>query len=99
MDFSSGVGLSASPIGGTPLGTATLSTPTAAIAESAAVVPAGAYVADMPYTPLQVTGLISCFVVLMLCGMMMFDMVHNMWSWEGNYSANSTLMDMILKWF
>lgn len=98
MDFGSGVALSASPIGGTPLG-ATLGSPTAAISESAAATPAAGYFPEMPYTPLQIVGLVSCSVILMLCGMMMFDMIRNIWSWDSTYSANSTLMDMILKWF
>ena len=37
--------------------------------------------------------------LLMLCGMMMYDMLRNMWSWEGAYSVNSGLMDTILGWF
>jgi hypothetical protein len=53
----------------------------------------------MPYTPLQIAGLVACVIFLMLCGMMMYDMVRNIWSWDTAYSANSTLMDWILKWF
>jgi hypothetical protein len=34
--------------------------------------------------------------VLMLSGMMMFDMVRNIWSWDGSYSATSSLMEFIL---
>ncbi len=34
-----------------------------------------------------------------LCGMFMIDLMQNMWSWNGNYSVNSSLMDMILSWF
>jgi hypothetical protein len=37
-----------------------------------------------------------CTLVLMLCGMMMYDMIRNIWSWDTNYSATSTLMDFIL---
>jgi hypothetical protein len=91
MDFGSGVAL-----GTAALGTAALATPTAALAESAAAGPAASYAVDMPYTPLQITGLVACTLVLMLCGMMMYDMVRNIWSWDGTYSANSTLMDFIL---
>ncbi len=28
-----------------------------------------------------------------------FDLMRNMWSWNGAYSVNSSLMDMILSWF
>jgi hypothetical protein len=65
----------------------------------AAASPAATIVQDAPYTPLQITGLIVCTLFLMLCGMMMYDMIRNIWSWDGPYTANSTLMDMILKWF
>jgi len=36
--------------------------------------------------------------VLMLCGMMMFDLLRTMWSWNEPYSINSSLMDTILGW-
>jgi excisionase family DNA binding protein len=91
MDFGSGVAL-----GSAALATPALS-PTVGLAESsAAAAPAASYAIDAPYTPLQITGLVLCTLVLMLCGMMMYDMVRNIWSWDGTYSANSTLMDFIL---
>jgi hypothetical protein len=30
---------------------------------------------------------------------MLFDLMRNMWSWNGAYAVNSSLMDMILSWF
>jgi excisionase family DNA binding protein len=94
LDFGAGAAL-----GAAALGTVALTTPTAGLAESAAASPAGAYMSELPYSPLQITGLVMCTLILMLCGMMMYDMIRNIWSWDSNYSANSTLMDLILKWF
>ena len=94
MDFGAGAAL-----GAAALGAGTLTTPTGGLAESAAAAPAASFSLEMPYTPLQITGLVVCTLVLMLCGMMMYDMVRNIWSWNGAYTANSTLMDLILKWF
>ncbi|HVX14473.1 MAG TPA: helix-turn-helix domain-containing protein [Pirellulales bacterium] len=41
------------------------------------------------------------FGVLMLAlgGMMSFDLMRNMWSWEGPYTANSVIMDKLLEMF
>ena len=35
---------------------------------------------------------------LILSGMMMYDLMRNMWSWNGTYEVNSSLMDTILSW-
>ncbi len=35
----------------------------------------------------------------MLVGMMMYDLLRNMWSWNGAHPVNSGLMDTILGWF
>jgi excisionase family DNA binding protein len=88
LDFGAGAALAPSPLG-TP----------AALAESAAAVPAAAFAPEMPYTGLQIFGLVSCTILLMLCGMMMYDMIRNIWSWDRAYTANSSLMDFILQWF
>jgi excisionase family DNA binding protein len=94
LDFGGGAAL-----GSSPLGVTTLATPTMGLADSAAAAPVAGFLPDEPYTPLQITGLVLCTLVLMLCGMMMYDMIRNIWSWDGNYSANSALMDLILRWF
>jgi hypothetical protein len=54
---------------------------------------------EAPYTGWQIAGLAVCVVLLTLCGMMTYDLVRNMWSWEGPYSVNSSLMDMIVGLF
>jgi hypothetical protein len=38
-------------------------------------------------------------VVLTLVGVMMYDLIRQMWSWDTPYSFNSSLMDMILGFF
>jgi len=38
-----------------------------------------------------------CVVLLMLCGMMTFDLMRNMWGWNGPYSVNSSILDSIGK--
>lgn len=73
-----------------------------AIAPSLAAAPGAmmmAPVREAQYTWLQVTGLSFCVLLLALTGMMMFDLMRNMWSWEGHYAATSPLIDMILRMF
>ena len=36
-----------------------------------------------------------CAICLLLCGMMMYDLLRNMWSWDGAYSANSSILETI----
>ena len=64
----------------------------APVMEPSMVVPVG----EAPWGTLWNTMLIVCTVLLALCGMMCFDLVRNMWSWNGPYSLNSTIMDAIL---
>ena len=43
-----------------------------------------------------VFGLLTCGVLLLLvCGMMMFDLVRNIWSWDGVSPLNSTLLEVV----
>jgi excisionase family DNA binding protein len=52
--------------------------------------------ADTQFTGANVTFLSLCFLLLMLCGMMMIDLMRNMWSWNETFDANSGLIDGIL---
>ncbi len=54
---------------------------------------------EAPYGLGVMAGLSGCVVLLVLSGMMAFDLVRNMWSWDGAYGLSSSLMDMILGWF
>ncbi len=60
---------------------------------------AAAATAGTPYSLLNILGLGSSAVLLMLAGTMMLDMIRNIWSWEETYTLNSALMDAILGWF
>ena len=89
------LGLAASLPGAPVLGGAASSGAT----EGAALVQPSSAMWESSYTGLQIAGLAACTVVLMLCGMMMYDLVRNMWGWEGASPINSGLMDTILGWF
>ena len=41
----------------------------------------------------------NLYRVLALCGMMMYDLVRNMWSWDQPYKVNSAIMDAIMGLF
>jgi hypothetical protein len=45
----------------------------------------------------SVITLVVCTLFMGLTGVMMYDIVRNMWNWESPYSFSSTLMDMILQ--
>jgi len=45
----------------------------------------------------SVITLVVCTLFMGLTGVMMYDIVRNMWSWDTPYSFSSTLMDMILQ--
>ena len=54
---------------------------------------------DKPYTILNVISLFLCIVLLTMTLIMSIDLVRNMWSWQGTYQINSTLMDWLLSFF
>ena len=49
-----------------------------------------------PYSTWNIVSLALCTILLAVIGMMMYDLMRNMWSWNGAFSLNSSLMDMIL---
>jgi hypothetical protein len=52
--------------------------------------------ADTPFSMWNVMGLASCLLLLGLCGMMLFDLLRNMWSWEQGVSGvSSTLLEVL----
>jgi excisionase family DNA binding protein len=85
----------AAPLAASPL----LAGHAVGLPEGAGAVQPSAVFFEPPYTNLQIAGLITCAVLLMLCGMMTYDLLRNMWSWQGAYPVNSTLMDLILGLF
>ena len=75
-----------------------------AVAATAGFAPAGATMApsavpEAPYSIWNVLLLSFSTLVLVLTGMMMVDLMRNMWSWNGEFSVNSSLMDTILGLF
>ncbi len=69
-------------------------------ADGAPVAPVGtASSPEAPYSALNIIGLVMCVLLLTGCGMFMVDLLRNMWSWDGAYSATSSMMDTILGWF
>ncbi|MBL9125739.1 MAG: helix-turn-helix domain-containing protein [Planctomycetaceae bacterium] len=54
---------------------------------------------EAPYTMWNIVSLVACAMLLSLTGMMMFDLIRNMWSWESPYGFNSWLMDTVLGLF
>jgi len=54
---------------------------------------------EAPYSGLQVTALSVCFLLLIFCGWMSYDLLRNMWGWNGAYTVNSKLMQMIVNLF
>jgi len=83
------------PAAGSPLGMAQpIFTDQGAVAVGAApamVLP------ESPYSGLQVTALVFCMLLLILCGWMSYDLLRHMWSWNGPYPVNSFFMELILK--
>ena len=84
-----------SPLAGAPI----LGVQPAGLSEGVPVMQSAAGLPEAPYTGWQIAGLATCCVLLMLCGMMMYDLLRNMWSWQGTYTVNSSIMDAILSLF
>jgi hypothetical protein len=57
-------------------------------------------VPEAPYSIWNVLAMFVCIAMLCLIGMMMADLVRNMWNWEhGTYTVNSSLMDSLIEMF
>jgi hypothetical protein len=54
---------------------------------------------EAPYSVWNVMSLFICVLFLTLTGMMMWDLIRNMWSWDQPYTVNSSLMDSIISMF
>jgi hypothetical protein len=78
--------------GGAPMGAG----PAAA---GAPLAPGTAALPEAPYGKFAMIGLSLCLVMLIFSGMMAYDLVRNMWSWNGAYSVNSSLMNSLLRLF
>ena len=54
---------------------------------------------ETPYSVWNVLGLICVLLFLSVCGVMMYDLVRHIWSWDQPYALNSTIMDAIIETF
>lgn len=52
---------------------------------------------EMPYSIWNVLALLLIVVTLSLTGMLMTDVLRNMWSWDGTYSASTPIMDSMIR--
>ncbi len=60
----------------------------------------GEYVSpEAPYSIWNVLSLACCALILMFGGMLMYDLIRNMWSWDQPYSVTSGIMDQVAGWF
>jgi len=60
------------------------------------------YAPTVPEAAFSIWNVLTFFltaIILFFGGMMIYDLVRNMWSWDQPYQVNSNLMDAILKWF
>jgi hypothetical protein len=64
-----------------------------------AALAAGMALPEAPYSIWNILGLSLCVILLVFGGMMAYDLVRNMWSWDGPLNMNSSLMDTVLGWF
>jgi excisionase family DNA binding protein len=55
-------------------------------------VPAGA---ETPFSIWNVLALAGCIIFVSLCGMMTYDLVRNIWSWDGVTTLNSSLLQVL----
>lgn len=77
------------------MGAATAAAPSLTMAPGTMMVPAQ----QAPYTVLNIVALSFCALFLAFTGMMTFDLMRNMWSWEQPFAANSMMMDWVLSIF
>lgn len=69
----------------------------AALTAGAAAPAAGGGEPTAPYTVWNLLSLTLCVMLLSLTGMMLFDLVRNIWSWNEPYAMNSTIMDGLVQ--
>ncbi len=69
--------------------------PSQTLQPAAQASPAG--LPEAPYSIWNVVALLAICIVLALTGMLMMDLVRNMWSWSETYTASTPLMDMMVQ--
>jgi len=66
-----------------------------AVSLAAGAAPTGELAYETPFTTWHIVGLTMCMLLLAMCGMMVFDIMRNIWSWDGTYTASSTLLQVL----
>jgi excisionase family DNA binding protein len=61
--------------------------------------PPAAALPEAPYSPLIVVALVFCLIILAVSGMMCFELVQNIHSWNGTHATAASIMDTILGLF
>lgn len=87
----------AAPVGFEAVEEAPMDMASVSMAAAAAPVAAGApALQEAPYSGLLVwLGLFPCTLFLALAGLMSYDIVRNMWNWDGAMTINSSILDML----
>ncbi len=67
--------------------------------EAGPIVVQQATIPELPYSGWNLLSLFLCIVLLALSGMLIYDLVRQVWSWEGVHPVNSGLMDAIIGMF
>jgi len=62
---------------------------------TAGMMPVGAPVAEAAFPGWVIGAMSVAMLMLVICGMMVFDLLRNMWSWDQVYTLNSSLMDVL----
>ncbi len=94
-DLSAGGGMGIEDAGmGAPLGAQP-----GDLAAGAPLMQPAAALPEAPWSVWSVVALVLCVLVLVFCGMFTYDLMRNMWAWEGAYEVNSSVMETILGWF
>jgi hypothetical protein len=66
-----------------------------AIALGAGGMPSGEPASEARFSMANILSLSFCLMVLAICGMMTFDLLRNMWSWEGVTPLNSSVLELL----
>ena len=54
---------------------------------------------EAPYSIWNVLSMLVCIVILSIAGMLIYDLVRQVWSWDGVHPVNSGMMDAIIGMF
>jgi hypothetical protein len=54
---------------------------------------------EMPYSVWNVLSLLAIVLVLTVTGMLMTDLIRNMWTWDETYAASTPIMDTMVRMF